>query len=162
YARNGQVLLSSGKDESVRVWDAKTGESLAVQPADRDWIRQLAVSGDGDTLATAGKEGSLRTWSIAQIFSDVLRGHENWGLPIAFAPDGKTIVSGGRDRTIRFWDAESGKPLHTLAKLDGDVTSIAWFGKDKKLKLAAAINDGAKGEIKIWEVTAGDKFELKE
>src|SRR5262249_4291479 len=57
---------------------------------------------------------------------------------------------------------DTGKPLHTLAKLDGNVASLAAFDRNKTLNVVAALNAKDKYDIKIWEIKTGDSFEAKE
>jgi WD40 repeat protein len=68
------------------------------------WIRGLAMSPDGSTLAVGRGDGSIRLWDTAKWTEKAsLDGHGSFTFAIEFAPDGQTLVSSGNDGTVRFW-----------------------------------------------------------
>jgi hypothetical protein len=54
-----------------------------------------------------------------------LAGHFGPVWPVARSPDGRWIASGGEDKTVRIWEAETGKPVRTLAGHGQPVYSVA-------------------------------------
>src|SRR5262245_49012483 len=103
-----QTIFSSAFNESVLAWDTATGE-LRGQFGN-EWSRALALSPDGELLAT-GADG-LMLWGtelrrkvrhcigpkkIDAIFS------------AAWSANGKTLISSSQDGTIRVWDPATGK-----------------------------------------------------
>jgi serine/threonine protein kinase/WD40 repeat protein len=90
-------------------WDARSGKSINDTPASDSaqhtgFIACLALSPDGNTLATASMDHSIRLWDARthQLLT-ALHGHlsEVWAL--AFSPDGATLVSGAKDGSVSFW-----------------------------------------------------------
>ncbi|MGE5464596.1 MAG: NACHT and WD repeat domain-containing protein, partial [Syntrophothermus sp.] len=78
-------------------------------------IRSIAVSSDGNQLATGSDDSTIKIWNIQN--GDLIRtleGHTSWIGDLAFSPDGKTLLSGSFDNTAIIWDLASGKPLFTL------------------------------------------------
>ena len=108
----GLVLASGSADANANaiLWDIIPGDRLQVRPRatltghTRD-IRTLAFSPDGKRLATAGGDGSLRLWDVAQGTQlDARLGHPQSPDPInslAFSPDGRSIVVGREVGTAR-------------------------------------------------------------
>lgn len=90
----------------------------------------------GKTLATAGKDKTVRLWDPEGREQRVLRGHTGEVFSVRFAPDGSRLVTASEDDTIRIWDLE-GKELlklgsgmkrlyHHAPVFSQDGTLVAW------------------------------------
>jgi WD40 repeat protein len=90
---------------TVRLWDARTQEQLAVLPLGRI-AYGLAFSPNGTRLATACQDNTIRLWDMASREEVVeLHGHTDYVHAVAFSPDGTKLVSCSGDHTVRIWDS---------------------------------------------------------
>ncbi|MGB7247672.1 MAG: WD40 repeat domain-containing protein, partial [Phormidesmis sp.] len=106
-------------------------------------VQAVSFSGDGQLLASGGRDNSVKLWTANGQPLMTLAGHQDVVWSVSFSSDGQMLASGSRDRTARLWDIE-GNELQVLEGHDGDVYSvsvspdgqtIATASQDKTVKL---------------------------
>ncbi|MGK7904720.1 MAG: protein kinase [Hormoscilla sp.] len=73
-------------------------------------VNSVAISPDGQTLASCGADRALKLWKIVNgKLLYAIQDHSDPVTSLAFSPDGKIIVSGSHDKTVRLWNAGTGQ-----------------------------------------------------
>ena len=62
FSSDGQQLASTSDDNTVRLWDAKTGANLQTLNGHMDWVVSVAFSPDGRTLVSSSYDDTIRVW----------------------------------------------------------------------------------------------------
>ncbi len=115
-------------------------------------VFSIAYSPDGQRLATAGKDGTVRIWEAETgTLLHILRGHTTEVTSVAFSPDGKTIASGSEDTTIRLWNSDSGAEQGVLVGHADHVMAVA-FSPDGR-QIASGSRDTT---VRIWDLASSE------
>jgi WD40 repeat protein/serine/threonine protein kinase len=152
-SRDGRRIVSGSQDQTVRVWDAATGQETLTHRWHTSGVTCVAVSRDGRGLVSGGNDQTVRVWDAATGQEALtLNGHANGVASVAFSPDGMRIASGGNDQTVRVWDAATGQEALTLLGHARPVTCVA-FSPDGTRVVSSSFDK----TVKVWNATTGQE-----
>lgn len=118
----GATLFVGDSWGGLSAWTDLEGEPRKlwqIESAHDGWIRGVAVSADGQEIATAGSDRRVRLSSTSDgALVREFRGHADDIYSVTYAPDGELIVSGDLKGNILAWRRESGE---LVRKFDGSV-----------------------------------------
>jgi len=153
------VIGTSGKDESIRVWDVEVGQEVACfQITSSNW-EIAAVSRDGQRIlsAASGGQGEIRqVWDVeGNCELSRLSGLPAKVEKYTFSPNGQRIAGlVGVRRAVCLWDAErGGDPLY-LSEDQWPAVSVT-FSPDS-LSLVGCYADGR--SVIVWDAENGSEL----
>jgi WD40 repeat protein len=135
FSPNGEHIASSSYDQTIRVWDAVTGQPVGNPlQGHSETVRSVAFSPDGKHIASGSGDQTISVWDAVtgQPVGNPLQGHSETVTSVAFSPDGKHIASGSGDQTIRVWDAVTGQPVGNPLQGHSDWVTAGAFSPDSR------------------------------
>jgi cytochrome c len=134
YLFDGRVA-TAGEDGRIALWRLGEPQPVTVLTGHTAPVVALAVSPDGQTLASASWDHSARLWPLDGSAPRVLEGHTQNVNGVVFAGDG--VVTVGYDATLRIWPRDGAPavvtlpaPLNAVAVApDGEIVTAGADGK---------------------------------
>lgn len=113
----GDMLFTGAIDGTIRGWAAADGGELFRLEGQEKPVLSLALSADGQWLASGTAAGTVYLWQVAEQRGErVLRAEGGPAWSLAFGPEGR-LFSGHADGAIRVWDPRVGRQLAGPAAL---------------------------------------------
>ncbi|MEM7310503.1 MAG: protein kinase [Planctomycetota bacterium] len=139
----------------VTLLDARSFGVRAELRGHTDRVRSLAFSPDGDRLATASFDSTVRVWSVpdGSEVTPPLASHVGQVCAVAWSRDGKRLFSGSFDLAIKVWDAEHWVELATLLGHEDYVFNLASHPHTDVL-----VSAGGDGTARIWGTRRRDEL----
>jgi len=117
-------------------------------------VNAIAVSPDGNTLASGGDDKNIKLWDLdtKKVLAN-LSGHSQPVTSVAFSPNGQILATASDDKTIKLWQIETLEEICTLSGHSHTVKSVA-FSPNGQI-LASGSWDKT---IKLWDVNTGTEI----
>jgi WD40 repeat protein len=65
--KDGQVIVTGGKDATARLWSSKDGVALAVISTGHETVEDVAITADGNRLVCAHGDTAITVWNIETV-----------------------------------------------------------------------------------------------
>jgi WD40 repeat protein len=155
FSPDEKQLAVGSEDTLLRLWDLSTGREAGTYRGHAQAVVAVGFSPDGKQVLSLDRDRVVKTW-------DATRGPEvlvlkddrsNGAWHAAISPDGKLVASASMDIAVRIWDMGTREELHKFVN-DFETPYQVAFSPDGA-HLAAAIDSGTLGGVKVWDVKTG-------
>jgi WD40 repeat protein/tRNA A-37 threonylcarbamoyl transferase component Bud32 len=166
FCPDGETLVSSGwgdgkrsmanktQKTTIQLLNFKTGEVIRYFPKSLGAVSSVAISPDGQILASDGGNATVKLWNLhTGKLLDTLPGHSKGVWSVAISPDGQTLASGSEDKTIKLWNLPTRKFIDTLSEHSESVHAVA-ISPDSQI-LASGSEDNT---VKLWNIATRQRL----
>jgi WD40 repeat protein len=148
------IATSASQDNSIIIWDPKTGADVRYLRGHTDVVWSIAFSPDSSKVVSGSEDKSLRIWSAEKGLQEFhINDHDCPVYATVFSPHESIIGSSSSDRTVRIWDAAKGQCKQILHGHKHRVQSIA-FSPSQHHHIASGSDDFT---IRIWNFDSGEQ-----
>lgn len=150
YSMNGEFVVSSSEDYTIKIWDAKTLKCLKTffsEDSRKNILNYIAISHDGHKIISGDSWGYIKMWDIdkAECVYTII-GHNNGIRTLVFDKTDNYFLSTAYDNTIKIWEVTKGELIGSYNNKSGDFI-CASFCLEKNLILALSDD----GYIYYWQ-----------
>ncbi len=146
-------LVSASDDGSLALWDRASGRLIQRKPAHGAKISALALSEDGQTLASAGWDRRVQLWRIGELSPLAAIAAADNINALVFISDGR-LAGGSYDASLRLWDSRSGAELAVLSGHEAGINALIALPGGR---LASGSSDMS---VWWWDVGEGAQSEV--
>ncbi len=163
---DGARLATAGADAVARIWEIESRQEILALSGHAEANRQgsihpggvvsIAFTPDGQRIATAGADGTVRLWDAATGQElRLISSHTN-EVYLALGPDGNRLLTAGYDGQVKIWDiSPGGETAESPLTINHEQPARdAAFSPDGKL-VAVASQDGA---ARVWDAVSGQRL----
>jgi WD40 repeat protein len=131
FSPHGKYLVVGGGDNNLGLiwrWEMANAEGVLLR-GHQGRIFSLAFSPDGQTLASASFDGTVRLWDIEAPLTGptVLSGHQDGVRSVSFSADSHWLATTGDDFSLKRWIAESHRLAeHACHQVRRNLTQLEW------------------------------------
>lgn len=156
---DGEILISSSDDKTIKLWHLATGQELCTLRGHSKSVCAIAISADGEIFASGSEDKTIKLWQLSTGMQIGTLTLGNWFskdsgcvYSVAMSPDEQILVSLDNSGTVKLWNLKTGQEIRRLKGDTSWINAIAISPTGQTL--VAASGDS----IKLWNLRTGGQF----
>jgi len=156
----GLKIVTGSMDQTVRIWDAESGEQLHAIDTSPLRITTVAFASDETKVLTGSVSGGISLWDTSA-GSEIRRFQEPDydGIKAVFSIEvsmnGRFVLAASSWPYAQLWDAESGEELYRYGSEDHGMIQSAALSPDATLIATSSIDH----KVRLWDVETATEVE---
>jgi WD40 repeat protein/serine/threonine protein kinase len=150
FSAQGGEIVTTSWDNTARIWDTRTGETLGILTGHQDTVYDAAWSPDGSRLITVSLDRTAIVWDRSSLTPMFTIPHDEKVTCCAFSPDGKLVATGSRGGTIKVWSVEDNALKYTLKEQTPQIMELDFSADSQRLLSPISAN-----KLALWDMRLG-------
>ena len=152
FSRDGSRIFTASEFAAPAIWNARDGTEITRLPGASWESTVLAVSPDGQMLASVQVHGDVQIWNANDGTPiGTIPGRGDTVVGIGFSPDGTQLLTAGSASMSRLWSVAGLSELAAFSRSPSD-GSQGTFSHDGRLVAVVAID----GSARLWNTRTGE------
>jgi len=104
------IVAVGSEHRDILIFNAITGNQIAVLPGHTKRVNSIAFSSDGTSLVSGSNDNTVKLWDMQT--GGIVRtffGHIGWVYSVSISADNTTVASCSHDGIIFLWDIQMGE-----------------------------------------------------
>jgi serine/threonine protein kinase len=147
--KDGQTLITSSADETIRLWNLQTGAEIKRLTGHNSSVNALALTTDQNTLISTGADRRITFWTLpeGETVDAIENAHDSSINALAVSNNGQWLASGDSIGVIKLWDLNTLEVIDTLTADNIGTINHLRFTRDD-----AYLASGGKS-LQLWELS---------
>ena len=153
FSPDNSMLVSGNSDGSIRLWNTKTDESIAIFLGHAKEITMVGFFPGGDRLYSASEDGTVRIWAIPAARPIYKFGSKDeFIVGTDFSSTGKYLATLNNNGSVNVRETNHGSVVTTFSDPLHPVKTIHFFEQDSDI-----VSISKDGVVAVWDGLTGHK-----